>query len=155
MIFTETYHLVAGKHPVADAFTGTVTSDVVNMRNFQHVTFIFYNGVGTTGTSTITVLACDDVTPTNTTAVAFRYRAITSGDTPGALTAATTAGFTTTAGSNHMYAIEVDAEDLATSGYEYVQISCVEVADDPVLGGIMIILGPSRYPRSVQKTAIV
>ena len=85
-------HLVKGLDPVADAFAGTKYTDVVDFKNHNIVEFYIYKGVGTTGTSTVTVEACDDTTPSNTTAVTFRYQAITSGDTHGALTAATTAG---------------------------------------------------------------
>src|SRR5687768_1193730 len=111
-------HFVKGLDPVADAFAGTVGSDIVNMSGYSGVTFVVHKGVGTTGTSTLTVEACDDVSASNTTAIPFRYKAITSGDTEGALTAATTAGFTTTAGSSQVYVIEVDAEELGDTGYK-------------------------------------
>ena len=144
--FSEQNHLVKGIDPVADAFEGTVYSDVVCLKNFSHLTAIIYKGVGTTGTSTITVQACDDATPSGTpTAIPFRYRAITSGDTPGALTAVANTGFTTTAGSSQLYVIEVDAEDLASADQAWVRIKCVQVADDPVLGGILLILSNPRF----------
>lgn len=66
-----------GIAPVAD-FADTVQStDVFNASNYKQTNFIIVKGVGATGTSTITVEGCDDVTPTNTTAVPFRYRACT------------------------------------------------------------------------------
>ena len=138
-------HWVHGLAPVADAFAGaTVNSDVVKA-NCEAVLFMVYKGVGTTGTSTVTVEACDDVTPSNTTTVPFYYRSNTSSDTWGAWTSAAAAGFTTTAGSNHIYQIWVDAAELAEEGYEYVRLDMAEVADDPVLGGILIGLVNPRY----------
>jgi len=137
-------HLVKGLDPVADAFSGTVTSDVMDVQG-DGASWIIYKGVGATGTSTITVLACDDTTPSNTTAVAFIYRTCTTGDTWGAWTAATTAGFTTTAGSSQLYQIYVSAAELAEEGYGYAQLQAVEVADDPVLGGILAMVTDIRY----------
>lgn len=155
MIFTENHHLVKGLDPVADAFAGTVYSDIVNMKNFGHATFIIYKGVGATGTSTITVEASDDASGSNVTAIPFRYRAITSGDTAGTLTDATTAGFATTAGSSQLYAIEVDAQAMADTGYGYLRLKAVEVVDSPVLGGIAIVLSEPRYASKSIATAIV
>ena len=53
---TERSHIVNGIVPVADAFAGTVTSDVVKVSDYHNVRFILYKGVGTTGTSTLTVV---------------------------------------------------------------------------------------------------
>jgi hypothetical protein len=147
--------IVKGLDPVADAFDGTVTSDVFSMKNHKLAVGIIYKGAGATGTSTITVLACDDTTPTTTEAIPFKYQAITSGDTPGAITAATTSGFTTTAGSSQRYLIYIDASDLADSGYGYCQIQAVEDANDPVLGGIDILLFEGKEQGEIPVTAIV
>lgn len=143
---TESRHSIKGIDPVADAFAGTVTTDVVNVKG-EGALFTLYKGVGATGTSTITVLACDDTTPSNTTAVTFMYRACTSGDTWGSWTQATTAGFTTTAGSSQLYQVYVDASQLAEEGYGYAQLQAVEVVDSPVVGAILIeIVEPRVQP---------
>ena len=132
----ENLHFVSALAPIADAFAGTVNTDIHEVQG-EGAFWIIHKGVGTTGTSTITVDACDDVTPTNTTAVAFYYRACTSGDTWGAVTAATTAGFATTAGSAQMYLIWVPASELGEEGYGYARLTATEVANDPVLGGVL------------------
>ena len=147
-------HFIKGLDPVADAFAGTKASDVVNFENYHSMVFVVYKGVGTTGTSTLTVEACDDTTPSNTTAIPFRYKAITSGDTEGALTAATTSGFTTTAGSSQLYLIEVDQDEMGDTGYGYVRLKAVESADDPVVGAVLIIGYGPRYAQDVPATAI-
>jgi hypothetical protein len=149
-----TTHVVKGLDPVADAFAGTTGSDIVDITGHQSATFIIYKGVGATGTSTVTVEACDDVTPSNTTAVPFYYRAITPNDTNGAMTAATTAGFATTAGSSQVYVIEVDHAELASVGYKYVRLKMVEVVDSPVLGGILIVLNNPRFGNSTTNSVI-
>jgi hypothetical protein len=154
MIFTERNHLVVGLDPVADAFAGTVSSDVVSLKDYHHATFIVWWGVGATGTTLITVEACDDTTPTTTTAVAFRYRRYTSADTAAALTAAAAAGFTTTAGSAQRYVVEVDSDALAPTGYSYARLTCVEDVNSPILGGILIILSEPRYATTSPGTAV-
>lgn len=152
----KTYNkLVKGLDPVADAFSGTVYSDIVSMKNHNHVSFIIFKGVGATGTSTITVEVCDDVAGSNVSAVPFAYQAIVSGDTAGAYTAVAATGFNTTAGSSQLYKIEVDAEVLASSGYGYIRLKAVEVVDSPVLGGILVNLTEPKYDQAVQETAIV
>lgn len=129
-------HFVNALAPVADAFAGTATSDVIKVDG-HGIEFIVYRGVGATGTSTITVLACDDVTPSNTTAVAFYYKEVTSDPGDANWTAATSAGFTTTAGSNAMFRIWVPADLIGAENRNYAQLSLAESVDSPVLGGIM------------------
>ncbi len=148
-------HIVKGLDPVADAFAGTVYSDIINMANYGHIQFIIYKGVGATGTSTVTVEACDDVSGSHVSAIPFRYQVISTGDTEGTPTAVAATGFTTTAGSSQLYKIEVDADALASSGYGYVRLKAVEVVDSPVLGGILAILTEGRYKDAVPETAIV
>lgn len=156
MIFTQNHHFVKGLDPIADAFSGTVYSDVVKMANYHKCTFVVFCGVGATGTSIYTVSACDNATPSNRSAIPFQYREITTGDTPGTLTAALAAGFTSTAGSSKIIVIEVDSQALAQDGndYEWVELKAVEVVDSPVLAGILVILSEPRYAQDVQATAI-
>ncbi|MCP4536253.1 MAG: hypothetical protein GY832_03830 [Chloroflexi bacterium] len=148
----EQFHLVPGIQPVADFMDGTVTTDVVEC-HAEGVLFVIGKGVGATGTSTITALACDDFTPTTTSAVAFMYRASTTPDTWGDWTQATSAGFTTTAGSNQRYEIYVDGSKLAEVGYPSAQLKAVEVFNNPVLGFIDIYLVNPRFSPQ-QYTAI-
>ena len=149
------YHVVNALAPAADVFSGTVATDVINMKDYGHISFLIQIGVGTTGTSTITVEACDDVTPTHTTAIPFIYQECTTGDTFGGKTAATAAGFTTTAGSNKMYKVEVDSDALGASGYSYIRLKAIESVNDPVAGGILAVLTEAKYERDVQASAIV
>lgn len=148
-------HVVKGIDPVADAFAGTANTDVFSMRNYKTAIAYVIVGVGATGTSTITVTACDDVTPTNETAIPFLYQEVLSGDTAGDLTQATTAGYTTTAGSSKIIKIYIDASDIGATGYEFCRVNFVEVVNSPVLGGVMIELTDPRFDEDIQETAIV
>jgi hypothetical protein len=147
-------HLISGLDPVANAFAGTVYSDVVSMRNYKTCEFIIFKGVGTTGTSTVTVQACSNTTPSARSAVAFRYQVCTTKDTWGAITECANTGFDITAGSAQIYRIFVDASVLAEVGYEFVQLKLVEVTASAVLAGILIQLHGSRDEKDIPETAI-
>ena len=140
----EANHFVHGIAPVADAFAGTVNSDIIEVAG-EGILFLLYKGVGTTGTSTLTVDACDDVSASNTTAVQFWYRINTGTDVWGSWTEAAAAGFATTAGSSHMYQVWVPAAYVGAQGYAYARLTAVEVVDDPVLGGILAIVINTRF----------
>lgn len=127
-----------------DMFNGDPSTDVIVMRKARSIVFGILKSAGATGTATITVESCDDTTPTTTTAVAFHYRACTSGNTWGAVTAATTAGFTTTAGANQMYVIEVSADELS-DGDIGVRLVATEVVDNPCDGAIFCVTDNHRY----------
>jgi hypothetical protein len=145
----ETLKFAKGLDPVADAFDNAATpkSDVV-----------VYIGVGTTGTQTWTVEACDDVVPTTAETIPFWYREILTGDVDGAITRAAAAGFTVTAGSSKIILIEADAKDVAAAGnYGFVRLKqSAEPVNSPCLGGILAILGggPARYSEDVNATVI-
>ena len=142
-------HLMKGLDAVADAFSGTVYSDIVQAAG-EGVLFVLYKGVGATGTSTLTVEACSTITASVTAAVPFIYRISTGTDVWSAWTAATVTGFLTTAGSSQLYQIYVDAAELAEEGYKYVRLAAVESVDSPVLGGILVAIVAPRYQPTVE-----
>lgn len=142
--------------PVAD-FVGTeVPSDVVSMAKYKKAYFQIFQGVGAAGTHTITVLPCDDATPSNTTtAIPFRYKIISSTDTNAVWVSAST--LTTSAGSDQIWVIEVNADDLPlVSGvkYEYVKVLVTAVDSTAVLGGIIIIMDEPRYAEDTTDSVI-
>jgi hypothetical protein len=149
-LFSQRSSFETGIAAVADAFAGTVHSVVVSMKNHNRVRFIAHWGVGTTGTSTFTVEACDDTTPSNTTAVAFYYRITVKGAAPGAITACASTGLLSTAGSNQTYEFEVPAENIASLGYGYVRLTAVESVASARLGGVLIEMLEPRFPNATQ-----
>jgi len=148
---------VKGIDPIADGFAGTKYSDVISMKEHKNCTFLIYKGVSTGGTDdgVITVQACDDVVPSNRTAIPFSYQKINTGDTPGAITAVAATGFSITAGSSQIIAVYVNASDLTSTGYGYVQLKQVEVTNDPVVVGVVAILSEGKFEEEVPNTAIV
>jgi len=155
--------------PIADGLDGTKRSDVYSLRAHGRILFVVAMGVATGGTATtvLTVNACDNVTPSNRTAIGFWYREIigttNTGDTDGAITRAAAAGFTTTAGGAKIVLVEADAKDVAaasvnsTYGNHFVELTSVEGVNDPVVTSIVAILGggPNRYARTINATVIV
>ena len=139
-----------------NSYAGTKTSDVIGMANASECTFMVYRGAGGTGTTTITVLSCDDFVPTTSTAIAFEYKLITTGTaahTEGDWTAATTAGFTTAVTANVIYLCRAKSEDLV-DGDIGIKIVCTESADDPVGGAVIAMLSGYRYPQENKISAI-
>ncbi len=147
-----------GLAAVANAFAGTVYSTVFNVSLYKQSTFVLHKAVGTTGTTLVTVEACTDASGSTPVAIPFWYRKSTTLDTWGDLTQATSAGFTTTAGSNQLYEIVVDNDYLggnstSGTGCQYLRMKCVEQAASAVLGGILVYLGQARYPRQTPVTS--
>lgn len=153
-LITENIKYVNGAlGPVADALAGTVYSDVVSLSKYKKAAIFLKRGVGTTGTQTLTVQACDDFTPSNTEDIAFTYRRLSSGDTLGDKTAATSAGFTTAAGGADTYILEIDADALP-EGKPNFRLKSVEVVDAAVVADVFIMLSDPRYGGDDLPTAI-
>lgn len=137
--------------PANNAFAGTQVSDYVNMKNFQHAGFKLIKGIGTTGTSTVTVQKASDAAGTGAEAIPFKYRRIAADGTAGSYLDAPAAGFTTTAGSEDTYEIEVSTSleglaDSANAGNKsFVAVKAVEVVASAVAGCIIVELEGARY----------
>lgn len=116
-----------------DMFDGDPAGDVIRFTEADEIIFLICKAAGATGTAAITVESCDDFTPSTATAIAFKSRSMTTNGTWGALTERTSAGFTTTAGANQVYAIAVRAADLV-DGHVGVRLKMTEVVNSPVDG---------------------
>lgn len=154
--FNERRHIVGLATPV-DTTSTTVTSDIVSLKNYHGGEFILYFGTITGDTVVVTVEECDDVTPSNNTAIAFNYRksgATLVSDAYGDITASASTGVTIAAtDDDKILAISLDASELSAG------FPCVRIVADP--GGsasaveiaILCILDP-RYPQNDQLTAL-
>lgn len=145
--FSEIRKILKGLKPSADIFAGGVVTDVVNAKGYEKVVFIIdANGEGGTGVGTVTANATAANTTTSPTAVPFKYSVVGSGvvDGQGDLTAATTAGFATTAAVHRVYIVEVDPRDLPDDK-PFVHLAIAETVDSPVVGSISILMEGPRY----------
>ncbi len=129
------------------------TFEVWSMKNHGHASIILTLGV-TGAASTVTLLAADDFTPSNTTALAFDYYAMTTagGDTIGVRTSATSSGFATSTNDGVFYVIEIDADALP-EGKPNLQL----VLSDPAaatFGAAVVVLSGARYGKEQSATAI-
>jgi len=156
MNLSEIVHVVTAIAPNADLYDTAQTTDWISLKNYNSIMFVIQHGVGTTGTATITVKMASDASGTGATAIPFTYRRVAAtgtSDVEGATTDATASGFTITAGSNQVYIIEVNAEELDNTK-PFVALTATEVVNSPVAGAILAILGQARYPGSTHLTAI-
>ena len=138
-----------------DIYNGNIAGDVVSLAEADGAVFLIAQLANAGGNATIQIYACDDTTPTTTVPIAFNYREIDSPDTQGNVTAATSAGFVTSTGANVLYAIEVDAKELASLGYEYIQFIATEDTNAAVDGCVIgPILTGLRYKEDVGATQV-
>lgn len=142
--------------PVADAYAGGVTTDVFCMRDYHAGAFVIFQGaIEDTGISNlVTLLACDDAVPTNTSTMAFRRRTLrysTTVDTWGALTAVTASGYNFNSNNtvaNCVHTVEFTADEVSgdgSSGYSFVQLSIAETANKTVTAGVTFYGLEGRY----------
>ena len=155
------HHVVSGLYPVADAFDTSMTTDFISLAKYNRITFFVHTGnaTGNTANGAVTLLASASAAGTSTTALAFKYRVCassTSVDTWGALTDATSSGFSMTAGDNYLYAIEITADDACAQidGKPFVALKVTESSNDPIVAGVLAVLSDPRYPQAVPLTAI-
>lgn len=140
--------------PDADRYNANPATDIINMADYTHCNFFLHEGAGGTGTVKLIVQACDDVSATATTDLAFRYRVAQTGDTFGAWTEIAATGYTTVAGANKIVQVEVDNQQLP-DGKPYVRLSLTEVANDPCDAGVLAVLSGPRYGAESPATALV
>jgi hypothetical protein len=143
----------SGWDPIADAWATSLATDVVSLADYKHANFLLHEGVGASGAAVITVQSCDNVTPDTKTAIAFRYKQMTTYDTEGDTTNATSSGFTTTVGGSNMYLIEVDDSELSGTD-KYVRLLATESVNHPVISSCGILLTGAKWGGDDLRTTI-
>lgn len=154
-------HIINGIVPKADAFATSGTTDWINCAGHERIGFLIHTGNATGGTAngTVTVNCSAAAAGTSTTALPFKYRVCASSttvDTWGALTDATTSGFSMTAGDNYMYWIELQSDDVnaTADGKKFVALTVTESSNDPIDASVSVFLLGARYQQTVPLTAI-
>ena len=154
--FNNKTHIVGLTSPY-DSAGAAITSDIVNVGEYHAVSILVYIGTITGDTAAITVEECDDVTPSNNTAIAFRYResgATTSSDAYGSVTAALAAGVTVAAADDdHIFMIDINGAALS-DGYPYVRVVVTPAGSASASEVAILSIGNPRYPQDDQVTAI-
>ena len=134
--------------------SGGVTGDRFKMSLDGHVSLVIQVGVSAAA-PTITLKECTAATGGTATAIAFDYFAETSasGDTLGALTAATSAGITGSANDNIFYVIELDARELS-DGSPWLELTVNPGSANSCLVSALAVLTGSRYQNDQNETRI-
>lgn len=145
-MLTEKFGLVLGLAPAADRFNTSPYTDIVSLKNAEAVSFIVVHDGGTTGVGSLLATACDNVSASNTAAVAGYYRKKTTGAsaTWGDVTSFPTTGVLTTAGESTIFEIMIRAADLP-DGKPFVRLQTAESVNDPVNGCVIAILHGAKY----------
>ena len=165
-VLSENLKVVNAIIPVANAFvTGTgITSDIVNMENYNKCTFVIITGDTSAAIQTVRVFAgVDNVTCA--TPIIFKYRtqaavavAGVGSDVPTALAAAAVAGFSTIASKiGGMAIVEVDAAVVAAAGtnFDHCALHLKDGTSAAAqIGCVLAILSEPRYPQDILATAI-
>jgi len=117
------YHLIPLIAPV-DTASATLESDVFDAGEAVAVEIQVAFGVITGDTVVVTIEECDDIVPTNQTAIAFKYRlsSAVGTDSMGAIADAAVGGVTVAdTDDNKILEIFVDPQALS-DGYPYLRV---------------------------------
>ena len=157
-------HIVQGIVPAADRFAGGVSSDIVSLKDYGRVTFLVITGaIEDAGISNlVTVDACDDTSPSNTTPIPFYYRSLqwsTTVDAWGALSLAAAAGYNLTsnnavANAVHLVTVTSDMLEANAAGKPFVRLTIAETVNKTITASVVAILDEPRYPQKTPVTAI-
>lgn len=147
-----TVHIIPIIHPV-DTTTAAPTCDIFGMQDYNHATIILQTGTNSKGFA-VTVENCSSAAGAGNVALSqFYYREMATTDTWGALTASGGTLTVADADDNHVFAIEIDADEL-TDGKPYVKLTCAAPVSGNNYVSAIAILSESRFMRDIPVTAI-
>jgi hypothetical protein len=129
--------------------TGGKTTRWLALKNYEHITFVYTQGVAAAPVTSIVVKAAQDKNGTGAVAIPFRvYKAeTTTVDLLGAKTAIAAAGFAPANANDIFEVIEVDAAEVyavAGEGFPYIGIVITNGANS-VIGAVLAILSGARF----------
>lgn len=149
-------HVAVGLQPGADAFSGTKTTKPVRLGPLYYIAhFLIPMGAGGTGTTLVTMEACDNANGDNPVAIPFEAAKQLTDDTTdawlgvaggaNAYDSVSAAGFTTVAAAKKTYITQVLRNRLP-AGKPWVRLKAVEQVDSPCDGAVLILLTGPGYP---------
>lgn len=146
-------HIVPIIHPV-DTTTAAPTCDIVSLQNYNHVTFILQTGTNTKGFA-ITVENCTAAAGTSNDAMSeFYYREMATTDTWGALTASGGTLTVADADDQHVFAIEIDADEITAADHYFIKLTCAAPASGNNFVSAIAIMSEPRRIEDIPITAI-
>jgi hypothetical protein len=129
---------------IGDGSGGTnILCDVMSLANADGAVFIVTTMANAGGTSSFFCLACDNVTPSTTVAVSFRYTMIAAPNTILATGEATS--YKTSTAADIVYVFEVDAAKVAEQGYKFIRLEGIQSDNAAIDGAIVGFLTGLRY----------
>lgn len=139
--------------PPIDVNGAGLDGDFISLKNYKWATIIIQLGV-TGAAGTITLEEASDVAGTGAQARAFNYRAedTAAGDTLGALTAATSAGFATSTNDSIFYVIEIASSELS-AGFDTIRPKISDPSAATLVSMCAILSGP-RFAGDSMPSAI-
>lgn len=156
-MLSEEFCIINSHSAAADRYNANPAGDYINAKNFNKITWLLSQATaGTnTGNATVTLLMATAADGTGATAVAFKYRKKTTGASAvwGAVTEATSSGFTTTANEDTIYEIEIESAKL-DDGYNFVALKLTESTNDPVTGCVIAIGREARFQSQTMPDAL-
>ncbi len=151
--------------PVADAFSGGITSEAVSLRDYRRATLVVLTGaIEDAGISNIVTLeACTAADGTGHVTMPFRWRAqrySTTVDAWSALAAVAATGYdfaVNNAVANAVWFAEVTADEVsnAVPGAQWLQAKIAETANKTITAAGLWILTEPRFPGAIPQGAIV
>lgn len=147
--------VVGGTEPIDINGSGS-SSDTVNLKNADHVTYILFVGALTVGTI-VTLKQATDVAGTGLKALAFsKYFTKQNFGTVSDWTETTCSStFTTTTQNDSLYVVEIDASSLdVTNGFDCMQAALSDPGASCLISSVFILSKP-RYATKPMPSGIV
>jgi hypothetical protein len=163
MRLVESTQIVSGFLPV-DLQTAANSGDYVSLKDYNHLTVIFFKAVGTAGDDPVLALqqatavagtAAKDLTFTT---IYKKQGTLTAVGTFTKVTQAAAASYTdaTSAEVAAIWVIEIDAQDLdVENNFDCVAANVADVGGNAQLGCLLYILSEPRYAQAIPPSAIV
>ncbi|MBI3406943.1 MAG: hypothetical protein HY040_01120 [Planctomycetes bacterium] len=137
--------------------------DWVNLRDFNHLSIIFYKGAGTSGDNcTVTLQQAQDNAGTGAKALSFTEiwrKQASDVQTVGQFTKTTQSAANTFTNTNAVdqaiWVLEIDADMLdVDGGFKYVRLTLNDVGSNAQLGCVLYALSQPRYAEATPPSAL-
>lgn len=163
MRLIEQLQICSGFVPV-DLQTAANTGDYVSLKNYKHLTVVFFKAAGTAGDDpTLALTQATDVAGTGVKALTFTELFVKQGTLTAIgeftkVTQSAAGSYTeaTSAESQAIWVVEIDAEDLdIANGFTCVKAAVADVGTNAQLGCLLYFLSEPKYNQEILPSAII